>query len=361
MSSTWGNNIKISLFGESHGRSVGIVIDGLPAGIDLDLQEINLEMRRRAPGKDKLSTSRAEKDEFQIQSGYFQGKTTGTPLCAIIENTNTRSKDYEKSKDLLRPGHADFTGHKRYKGYNDYRGGGHFSGRLTAPLCFAGAIAKQILKLQGVVVGSHIKSIGEVEDEEFHKSNISLGLLEELKAKKLPTLLKNKSEEMEEAILEAKKEGDSIGGVVELGVINLEAGIGSPFFDSIESKISSMIFSVPGVKAIEFGQGFHISKMKGSEANDEFYIEDGRVKTYTNNNGGILGGISNGMPIVFRVALKPTPSIGKAQKTVDIKKKENTSIEIVGRHDPCIVLRALPVLEAVTALAILDLLMEMKL
>lgn len=360
MSSTWGNNIKISLFGESHGKAIGIVIDGLESGIQLDLEEIRLEMSRRAPGKDKISTSRREKDDFEILSGYFQDKTTGTPLCAMIENTNTKSRDYQKTKDLLRPGHADFTGIKRYQGHNDYRGGGHFSGRLTAPLCFAGAIAKQILKAKGILVGSHLKSIGHVKDEDFNKTEISLDLMERLKTSKIPTISKEKSLEMEEAILDAKKQGDSIGGIVELAVLNLPAGIGSPFFDSIESKISSMVFSVPGVKAIEFGAGFDMARMMGSQANDEFYIEDSLVKTYTNNNGGILGGISNAMPILFKVALKPTPSIGKQQRTVDIKKEENTTIEIVGRHDPSIVVRALPVLEAATALAILDLIMEMK-
>lgn len=360
MSSTWGNNIKLSLFGESHGEAIGINIDGLPPGISLDLEEINFEMRRRAPGKDKLSTSRVEKDEFQILSGYFNSKTTGSPLCMLIKNTNTKSKDYEKTKNLMRPGHADFTAIKKYLGHNDYRGGGHFSGRMTAPICFAGAIAKQILKEKGIMVGSHVKSIGHLEDGSFDKVEISEGLLDDLKHRKIPTILEEKANEMEELILEVKEDKDSIGGVVELAVLNLKAGLGSPFFDSIESTISQLVFSVPGVKGIEFGAGFNISKMKGSQANDEFYIEEEKVRTYTNNNGGILGGISNGMPIVFRVALKPTPSIGKKQRTIDIGKYENREIEIVGRHDPCIVIRALPVLEAVTALAILDLLLEMN-
>lgn len=360
MSSTWGSNIKLSLFGESHGDAIGVTIDGLPAGISLDLEAINFEMRRRAPGANKLSTTRVEKDEFKILSGYFKGKTTGTPLCMVIENTNTRSRDYDKTKDLMRPGHADFTGLKRYLGNNDYRGGGHFSGRLTAPICFAGAIAKQILGEQGIRLGSHIKSIGHIEDRPFNKVDISSELLESLKHKKIPTIQEEQAIQMEKLILEAKEDSDSVGGVVEVAVLNVMPGLGSPFFDSIESKISQMAFSVPGVKAIEFGQGFAISKMKGSDANDEFYIEDGVVKTYTNNNGGVLGGISNGMPIIFRVALKPTPSIGKKQRTIDIKKCEDTEISISGRHDPCIVIRALPVLEAITALAILDLILEMN-
>lgn len=360
MSSTWGDNIKLSLFGESHGSAIGINIDGLPSGIALDLEDINFEMRRRAPGRDKLSTSRVEKDEFEILSGYFNGKTTGTPLCMVIKNTNTKSRDYDKTKDLMRPGHADFTGIRKYLGHNDYRGGGHFSGRMTAPICFAGAIARQILQLQGIVVGSHIKSIGDVEDSSFNKVDISTDLLKYLKHENTPTIEEEKALEMEKLILEAKGDNDSIGGVVEVAVLNVMPGVGSPFFDSIESKISHMVFSIPGVKGIEFGEGFGISRMRGSDANDELYIEDEEVKTYTNNNGGVLGGISNGMPIIFRAALKPTPSIGKKQRTIDIEKHENTEIEIVGRHDPCIVIRALPVLEAVASLAILDLTLEMN-
>lgn len=360
MSSTWGNNIKLSIFGESHGRAIGVNIDGLPPGINFDFEEIKFEMNRRAPGKNKISTSRSEGDEIQILSGYFNDKTTGTPLCAMIENTNTKSRDYEKTKDLIRPGHADFTGDEKYLGYNDYRGGGHFSGRLTATICFAGAIAKQILKSKEILIAGHIKSIGHIEDKSFEDIDIDKELLERLKTSKIATIEKEKAVDMENLILDVKKEKDSIGGVIEILVLNPLVGLGNPFFDSIESKISQMIFSIPGVKAIEFGKGFDISKMKGSEANDEFYIEDGKIKTYTNNNGGILGGISNGMPITFKAALKPTPSIGKVQRTVDMSKKENKEIEIVGRHDPCIVIRALPVLEAATALVILDLLMEMK-
>ena len=358
MSSTWGSNIKLSLFGESHGSAIGINIDGLPPGVSLDLEEISLEMRRRAPGKDKISTSRVEKDEFEILSGYFNNRTTGSPLCMLIKNTNTKSRDYEKTKDLIRPGHADYTGFKRYQGYNDFRGGGHFSGRLTAPICFAGAIAKQILRDKGIIVGGHIKSIGHIEDISFNKIDINAEELLSLKDKKLPTLDGEKALEMEDLILETKEDKDSIGGEIEIAAINIRPGLGSPFFDSLESKIASMVFSIPGVKGLEFGQGFHITKMRGSEANDEFYIEDGVIKTYTNNNGGILGGITNAMPLIFKVALKATPSIGKLQRSVDIERAINSQIEIEGRHDPCIVIRALPVLEGATALAILDLLLE---
>ena len=360
MSAVWGNNIKLSIFGESHGKAIGINIDGLPSGVELDLEAINKEMIRRAPGKDKISTARKEKDEFEILSGYFNNKTTGTPLCVIIQNSDTRSKDYEKMKSVVRPGHADFTGNIKYYGHNDYRGGGHFSGRITAPLVFAGAIAKQILKSYNIVVGSHIKSIGDIFEDSFNGTHIKDELLEELRNKSFPTISDEKGMEMQELIIKAKEELDSIGGVIEVGAINLMAGLGSPFFDSIESKISHMMFSIPGVKGIEFGEGFNISRMKGSEANDEFYVEDGEVKTYTNNNGGALGGITNGMPLVFRVALKPTPSIARVQRTIDMEKNENVEIKIEGRHDPCIVVRAVPVVEAAAALVILDLLMERK-
>lgn len=360
MSSTWGNNIKLSLFGESHGKAIGINIDGLDPGLELDLKEIAREMERRAPGRDKLSTGRLEGDEFEILSGFFKGKTTGTPLCVIIRNKDARSRDYEKTKDLIRPGHADYTGYKKYLGFNDFRGGGHFSGRLTAPISFAGALAKQVLRDQGIIIGSHIKSIGGIKDDSFDKVNIDPSLLDSLSLKRMPTLREEKAREMEDLILKVRKDKDSIGGIVELGVLNLREGIGSPFFDSIESTISRLAFSVPGVKGIEFGEGFNLTKMVGSQANDEFFIGEEGIRTYSNNNGGILGGISNGMPIVFRVAIKPTPSIGKKQRTVDIDKKVNREIEISGRHDPCIVPRVIPVLEAITALALLDLKMEMR-
>lgn len=360
MSSIWGNNIKLSLFGESHGTAIGVNIDGLPPGIELDMEEINMEMHRRSPGKDKISTSRKELDEFEILSGYFNNKTTGTPLCVMINNIDINSRDYEMTKRIARPGHADFTGNVKYFGHNDYRGGGHFSARITAPLVFAGAIAKQILKQQNIIVGSHIKSIGDILDESFNKTKLNPEILDELRNKKIPTINNEKAFEMEGLILKTKEELDSVGGIIEVGVINLMPGLGSPFFDSVESRISHMMFSIPGVKGIEFGSGFDISRMKGSLANDELYIEEGVVKTYTNNNGGILGGITNGMPIIFSVALKPTPSIAKAQRTIDMDKKENVEIKVVGRHDPSIVVRAIPVVEAATALVMLDLLMEMN-
>ena len=356
MSGVWGSKIKYSIFGESHGRAIGITIDGLPSGVELDLEEINREMLRRAPGKNKFSTPRQEKDQYEILSGFFNGKTTGTPLCAIIRNGDQHSKDYEKTKNLMRPGHADYTGFIRYGGFNDYRGGGHFSGRITAPIVFAGAVAKQILSKSGIVIGSHIKSIGKVDDEYFNDLNIEENLLKELSYKEFPTLQEDKGIAMQEEILKAREELDSVGGVVECAAINLPAGIGSPFFGSVESVLSSLLFSIPAVKGVEFGEGFNIATMKGSEANDEFYLEEDKIKTYSNNNGGILGGITSGMPVVFRVAFKPTPSIARQQKTVDISNNENTIIKVEGRHDPCIVQRAVPVVEAVAAMGILEML-----
>lgn len=356
MSGVWGTKIKYSIFGESHGKAIGITIDGLPSGVELDLEEINREMLRRAPGKNKLSTPRQEKDQYEIVSGYFNGRTTGTPLCAIIRNSDQHSKDYEKTKDLMRPGHADYTGFIRYGGFNDYRGGGHFSGRITAPIVFAGAVAKQVLSKKEIIIGSHIKSIRTVEEDFFSGVNINRSILEELSHKEFPTLDEEKGLTMQEEILKAREELDSVGGVVECAILNLPPGIGSPFFGSVESILSSLLFSIPAVKGVEFGEGFNIAKMKGSEANDEFYSVGDKIKTYSNNNGGILGGITSGMPVVFRVAFKPTPSIAKEQKTVDISKNEDAIIKVEGRHDPCIVQRAVPVVEAVAAMGILEML-----
>lgn len=356
MSGMWGNKIKISIFGESHGNAIGINIDGLPSGLELNLDDIAYEMRRRAPGKSPLSTARSEDDIPEILSGYFNGKTTGTPLCAIIRNTNTRSKDYSLLKDVMRPGHADYSGNIRYNGFNDYRGGGHFSGRITAPLVFAGAVCKQILKEKGIIVAAHVKSIKNVKDKSFIDSTLDLNYLNSLKSFELPLIDKSIEENMRKEILEAKEDMDSVGGTIECGVFGISAGVGNPFFDSVESTLAHLLFSVPAVKGVEFGRGFELTSMRGSEANDEIYYEDGVVKTKTNNNGGILGGITNGMPIIFTTAIKPTSSIGKEQNTINIGSKENTILKVEGRHDPCIVQRAIPVVEAVTAIAICELL-----
>lgn len=358
MSGIWGNNIKISIFGESHGKAIGINIDGLKAGIFLDHDYIKKEMQRRVPGVNEFSTPRKEGDEYEVLSGCFEGRTTGTPICAVIYNTDKRSEDYTKLKNIMRPSHSDFTGYMKYKGFNDYRGGGHFSGRLTAPLVFAGAICKQLLYRRGITIGSHIKSIGLKQDEPFDPVNVEAGTLRGLAAMAFPVLNAESEEIMKGFIARAIEQRDSVGGVVETAVLGLEPGIGEPFFDSVESTIAHLIFSIPGVKGLEFGAGFDISSMNGSQANDEYYIVDEKVRTYSNNNGGILGGITDGMPLIFRTAFKPTPSIGRLQRTVDIKNKENTEIEVQGRHDPCIVPRAVPVVEAVTAIALLDLIMQ---
>lgn len=355
MSGMWGSKIKLSIFGESHGNAIGITIDGLPAGFSIDMDKIMMEMARRAPGKSSLSTPRKESDIPEILSGYFEGKTTGTPLCAIIRNSNTKSKDYSKLKDVMRPGHADYTGAIRYKGFNDYRGGGHFSGRITAPLVFAGAICKQILEVKGIIVSAHINSIGKIKDCSFLESDISDELLNSFKEKELPLINTKLEDEMRQEILRARSSGDSIGGTIECAILGVSPGIGDPFFDSVESTLAHLMFSVPAVKGIEFGKGFDISKMRGSEANDEYYLENGNIKTKTNNNGGILGGITNGMPIIFNVAIKPTASIFKEQKAVNIITMEETTLCIEGRHDPCIVQRALPVIEAVAAIGITEL------
>lgn len=355
MSGMWGSKIKLSIFGESHGNAIGITIDGLPAGFSIDMDKIMMEMSRRAPGKSSLSTPRKESDIPEILSGYFEGKTTGTPLCAIIRNSNTKSKDYSKLKDVMRPGHADYTGAARYKGFNDYRGGGHFSGRITAPLVFAGAICKQILEVKGIIVSAHINSIGKIKDCSFLESDISDELLNSFKENELPLINTKLEDEMRQEILSTRSSGDSIGGTIECAILGVSPGIGDPFFDSVESTLAHLMFSVPAVKGIEFGKGFDISKMRGSEANDEYYLENGNIKTKTNNNGGILGGITNGMPIIFNVAIKPTASIFKEQNTVNIVTMEETTLCIEGRHDPCIVQRALPVIEAVAAIGITEL------
>ena len=350
MSNVFGDKLKISIFGESHGEAIGVVIDGLPSGIQLDMGAINAEMARRAPGNSALATPRKEPDDVKIVSGFFNGFTTGTPLCGMIYNTNTRSTDYNNNSP--RPGHADFTGSVKYNGFEDFRGGGHFSGRITAPLTFAGAVAKQILALSGIVVGSHIQNIAGTQDDRF--TTITESLLQDLHKKDFPLLNQTKETEMCQKILDAKTEGDSVGGVIECAVVGVPAGLGNPFFDSVESKISQMMFSIPAVKGIEFGAGFEFAQMKGSESNDPFTISGNKITTTTNHNGGINGGISNGMPIVFRLAVKATPSISKEQQTVDFSTNSQTTIKVHGRHDPCIVVRAVPVAEAGLAICVLD-------
>lgn len=357
MTATFGNKIKFTIFGESHGLAIGCVIDGLPPGVALNLEDIRMEMQRRAPGKSKLATARQEKDAFIIQSGFFEGKTTGTPMCVLIPNSDQHSGDYSKLQNVMRPGHADYSGKIKYKGFNDYRGGGHFSGRLTAPLVFLGAAAKQILAQRDIYVGAHIASIGNVQDKMFNPLGETAVFLAGLVQKTFPVIDDGAGEDMQQLIWAAKQKCDSVGGVIECMAINMPAGVGEPFFDSLESRLAHALFSVPAVKGIEFGKGFAFTQMPGSEANDQMYYDDGVVKTYTNNNGGITGGITNSMPVLFRVAVKPTPSIAKVQKTVDLSSKTNTELVINGRHDPCIVQRAVPVIEGVAAWVLLDMLL----
>lgn len=360
MSGMYGMNIKMAIYGESHGTSIGLVLDGLPPGLELDLDAIAKEMARRAPGRDALSTPRKEKDAFEIQSGFFEGKTTGTPLCAMIKNSDQHSKDYSLLKDKMRPGHADYAGFVHYKGCNDYRGGGSFSGRLTAPLVFAGAVAKQALAQYGIVVGAHILQIADVQEQRLPATGEEETVLKSLGEKPFPVLDDNIGKKMQQRILDAKASLNSVGGIIETMAINVPAGIGNPYFDSVESRLSHVLFSVPAVKGVDFGDGFDLASMTGAEANDELYYDDGQVKSYSNHNGGITGGITNGMPLVFRTAIKPTPSIAREQRTINLSQQENTTLTITGRHDPCIVQRAVPVIEAVTAWTLWDLLLESK-
>lgn len=354
MAGSWGSALRISIFGESHGEMIGVVVDGLPPGLPVDEREIARDMARRAPGRDPTSTPRAEKDEVRIVSGVWQGKSSGAPICGLIENRNTRSQDYADMETLARPGHADYTGYIRYSGYNDPRGGGHFSGRLTAPLVFAGALARLYLRRLGVEVGGHIAAIGPVRDGAFDPVKVNEGDLSGLRAMDFPLLRPEKEAEMRRVVETARQEQDSVGGVVECAAVGAPAGWGDPFFDSLESRIAHLAYSVPAVKGLAFGSGWDMAEMRGSEANDSFYVDGDTVRSCGNHNGGINGGISNGMPIIFRAAIKPTPSIGKAQATVNYRRGEDGEIAILGRHDPCIVPRAVPVLEAALLLGLAD-------
>ncbi len=345
------------IFGESHGPAIGVVLEGLPSGVALDLEQIAFEMNRRAPGKNAMSTARRESDCPQILSGLYKGKTTGTPLCAVIANENAHSGDYEALKDLPRPGHADYSGRVRYQGCNDPRGGGHFSGRLTAPLVFAGAVAKQILARHQISVGAHILRLGEGQDVSFvtRTEELTPALFAALASMPVPST--QETELMEQSILAAKAQGDSIGGVIECAVLGLPPGIGSPDFgQNVEGVFASHMFAIPAVKGISFGAGEVCANMMGSAYNDPFVFEHGTIKTKTNWNGGVNGGITNGMPVVFSVTMRPTPSIAKTQQTVDLQTGLETSLEIRGRHDPCVVQRAVPVVEAAAALAVCQLL-----
>ena len=359
MGSTWGNAIKISIFGESHGAGIGVVIDGFPSGVMYDEAFVLREMERRAPGRNRQSTARKEADRPEIQSGIYNGKTTGTPICAVIRNTNQRSGDYAELAAQPRPGHADYTGMLRYKSCNDPRGGGHFSGRLTAPLCFAGAVCGQILERRGIYTGAHIASIHGIQDDAFSRTKVTKEDILEVRGKDFPVRNDAQGEKMKEDIRNASHGGESLGGIIECVTINMPAGVGSPIFEGLENTIAQLIFGIPAVKGLEFGAGFQVAEMVGSQNNDPFYIDEkGHVMTKTNNHGGILGGISSGMPITLNVAIKPTASIAKPQETVDFRAKTNEMLQIQGRHDPCIVPRAVPCVEAAVNIALLSHMMD---
>ena len=357
MSSEFGHLLKISVFGQSHGKAIGVVVDGLPAGEAIDLDELQAFLDRRKPGKNRLSTARKEADAPTFLSGLENGKTCGAPLCAVIENGDQHSGDYAGLTDTPRPGHADYTAAVKWGGQADMRGGGHFSGRLTAPLCIAGGIAKQILARRGIHVGAHLAEVAGIADDPF-PLHPTAELFEKLAAKDFPVLDDGAGERMQQAILAAREALDSVGGIVECAAIGLPAGLGDPMFDGVENRLAAALFGIPAVKGVEFGAGFAAARSRGSENNDAFSVADGAVVTDTNHAGGILGGITNGMPILLRTAMKPTPSIARAQKTVRLSQMEEIPLEIRGRHDPCIAHRAVPVVEAVTAAVLLDLLLE---
>ncbi len=357
MSSSWGNKVKLTVFGASHAKEIGVEIEGLKKGFELDMDSILCQMKRRAPGRSKYATPRKEADLPIIKEGVENNITTGETLKMVIENTNQHSKDYSSLKVCPRPGHADYTAILKYNGELDMSGGGPFSGRLMAPVVFAGEICRQILnKEYGIDIVSHIAEIGGVKDTSFADTIIDEELYSKLKTESFPTICEQQKVKMENAIEEAMKEKDSVGGIVECAVLNMPKGVGGPIFDGIESVISSAMFSIPACKGVEFGIGFDACRLRGSENNDEFEFVNGEVVTRTNNCGGILGGISNGMPLTFRVGFKPTPSISRVQNTVNLQTKENTTIEIVGRHDPCIVTRTAPIVEAMAAIAIINML-----
>lgn len=357
MSSVIGDKIKLSIFGESHGEAIGCVIDGLPAGIKIDMNAVYKDMQRRAPGKDKTATPRLEKDIPHILSGMLDNVTTGAPLAMVIENTNTKSGDYSNLMTVPRPGHSDYPAYVKYGGNNDIRGGGHFSGRLTAPLVFAGSVAKQILSQMGVTIGAHIKQIGSVCDAVSDLNKTDKSLLDTLSSSTFSLIDETKEQAMRDEIEKARLSLDSVGGIIECFAVGLPVGLGGNMFDTVEGKLASILFGVPAVKGVEFGIGFGFANKRASEVNDQYEIKNGRVATLSNNNGGVLGGMTDGAPLSVSVAIKPTPSIAKKQKSVNLQTMENAELEIHGRHDPCIVVRAVPVIECAVALGLLDLMM----
>lgn len=356
MSSTYkGRNLTLSVFGQSHSAAIGAVLDGMPAGFRPDTDELVAFMKRRAPGRSELATKRQEADVPEILSGLAGGVTCGAPLAFMIRNTDQRSGDYAEIRDCPRPGHADFTAHVKYGGHNDVAGGGHFSGRLTAPICAAGGVLLQYLKKQGITVAAHIENIGKAADVRFDPAGVTEEELDALLGKDFPVIDNSAAERIAQEIEVARAAADSVGGVIECAVCGLPAGLGDPMFDGIENRLAQALFAIPAVKGVEFGAGFAACDMLGSEHNDPFYMDGDTVRTRTNNHGGILGGITSGMPLVFRIGLKPTPSIGKEQDSVSLSGGENTRLTVHGRHDPCVVVRAVPVVEAVASLVLADL------
>ncbi len=356
MASVYGRKLKLSIFGESHGNGIGVVIDGFPAGMKVDFDFIQAQMKRRAPGG-KLSTARKESDLPQILSGISDGYTNGFPICAVIANENQRSGDYEKLAKIPRPNHADFAAYLKYGEHTELHGGGHFSGRLTAPLTFAGALCMQLLSERGVAIGAHVKQLLNVTDSPF-PPDITAKELAELRSRELPTIDSMVAEAFATIISSAKNRGDSVGARLECAVVGLPAALGEHMFESVEAELSQLVFAIPGVKAIGFGDGFDFARSYGSEANDAYEYRDGKVVTKTNHCGGIVGGMTTGMPVTFEVAMKPTPSIFLEQDSVDLESETNTKLTIHGRHDPCIAIRAIPVLESAAAIAFCQLILD---
>ena len=353
MSSTYGENLKLSIFGQSHGPAIGMVLDGIPAGLPVDMEALQSFLNRRAPGQNDWSTPRKEEDRPEFLGGLLDDYTCGAPIAAVIHNKNTRSKDYSNLKSCPRPGHADYTAQVKYGGFQDASGGGHFSGRLTAPLCIAGGLCKQWLEEMGIRIGAHILQIGSAEDDRFDPTAPQLDRVGTI----FPTLTAASAEGMQDVIRTAHCRGDSVGGMIECAVTGLPAGLGEPMFGGVESRLAQIIYGIPAVKALEFGIGIKAASCCGKDSNDAFAAANGTLITRTNHCGGILGGITNGMPVLFRVTVKPTPSIALPQQTVDLTSGEATTLEIKGRHDPCIVPRAVPVVEAAAAIAIYDMIL----
>ena len=356
MKNTFGQSLQTTIFGESHGPYIGVVLDGLAPGIEVndDFIKEKLDLRRPAGA---ISTARVEADEYTFASGVFNGKTTGTPLCILIPNTNTRSADYDKAGRVARPGHADYTAMCKYHGFEDYRGGGHFSGRITAAIVAGGAIAMSALEKKGILIGTHIYKLSDLTDTSFYDINDYLPeVIANLNKKSFAVINNDTAKDMIKAIEDAAKDADSVGGVLETAITGLPAGVGEPWFDSVESVLSHVLFSVPGIKGVQFGAGFDKVCERGSNFNDALRNEDGKVVTATNNNGGINGGITNGMPVIIKCAVKPTPSIYKEQKSINLNTLENSDIAIEGRHDPAIIHRARVVVDSVCALAVYDML-----